>query len=175
MLAAAALLGLQLAGCDRGAQSVDQPLAVQTPAAATSPTPASVESTGLILGVGIGTPITEARAKLDPLRAPGEHEPDRKEEAGKRIYWKLTGTDYDWIIVWANSDGLITRLRANPLPDRPKPFAEVGDLSRAVVNEPLQAIWTVERPGGISFRLVAQGNDQLARTIYMFALGLEMR
>ena len=134
-----------------------------------------IQETGLILGVGIGTQISEARSKLDPLRAPGEHEPDRKEQAGTRVYWKLNGTDFDWIIVWANTAGQLTRLRANPRPEQPIPFTEIGDLTRAVVNEPHQAIWTVERPGGLSFRLVAQGINRQAKTIFMFALGLEMR
>jgi hypothetical protein len=151
-----------------------------------SPTPAeqnggrlasseTIEVSGLILGIGIGTPITEAREKLDPLRAPGDHEPDRKEQAGTRIYWKLAGTEYDWIIVWANKAGQITRVRATPRPEKLKPFAEVGDLSRAAAIQPQQAIWNVERPNALSYRLIAQGNDRLAKSVYMFALNLDMR
>ena len=147
-----------------------QPASEQTPGAAET-----IQSSGLILGVGIGTQISEARAKLDPLRAPGEHEPDRKEKAGTRIYWKLNGSEYDWIIVWANSAGQITRIRANPRPDQPKPFVEVGDLSRAARVQPHQVMWNVERPDGMSYRLIAQGQDEQARSVYMFALGLEMR
>ena len=135
----------------------------------------TIQSTGLILGVGIGTPIADARAKLDPLRSPGEHEPDRKEQEGTRIYWKLNGTEFDWIIVWANRAGQITRIRANPRPDKPKPFAEVGDVARASSVQPQQMMWNVERPNGLSYRLIAQGDKQLARSVYMFALGLEMR
>ena len=120
-------------------------------------------------------PMAEARAKLDPLRAPGEHEPDRKEQAGTRIYWKLSGTEYDTIIVWANAAGAITRVRANPRAEKVKPFAEIGELSRATHNTPQQAVWTVTRPDRKSFRLIAQGEKHVANTLYMFALELPMR
>jgi hypothetical protein len=36
-------------------------------------------------------------------------------------------------------------------------------------------MWNVERPGALSYRLFAQGSDQLARSVYMFALNLDMR
>ena len=119
--------------------------------------------------------MAEARARLDPLRAPGEHEPDAKEQAGTRVYWRLAGTEYDWIIAWANKAGHVTRIRANPRLGKPKPFAEVGDPSRAAAAQPQQMIWNIERPGGMSYRLIAQGNDQQANSVYMFALNLEMR
>ena len=147
-----------------------QPIATDTAAGAET-----IESSGLILGIGIGMQMSEARGKLDPLRQPTDNEPDGKEQAGTRIYWKLNGTEYDWIMAWANKAGQITRVRANPRPDKPKPFAEVGDLSRAAAVQPQQAMWNVERPGGLSYRLVAQGDDRLARSVYMFALNLEMR
>lgn len=135
----------------------------------------TVESSGLILGIGIGMQMSEARATLDPLRQATDHEPDGKEQAGTRIYWKLDGTEYDWIMAWANKAGQITRVRANPRPDKPKPFAEVGDLSRAAAVQPQQAMWNVERAGGLSYRLIAQGDDRLAKSVYMFALNLDMR
>ena len=175
--AAAAAIAAGIVGCGpREYQSAAPPSPEQQPATEQTPTSTeTIQATGRILDVGIGTQISEARQKLDPLRAPGEHEPDRKEKAGTRIYWKLNGTEYDWIIVWANSAGQITRIRANPRPDQPKPFVEVGDLSRAARVQPHQVMWNVERPDGMSYRLIAQGQDKQARSVYMFALGLEMR
>lgn len=62
--------------------------------------PSTIAATGEILGLTIGTAMAEARTKLDPLRAPGPaYQPDQKELQGRRVYWKLSGTDYDWIMV----------------------------------------------------------------------------
>jgi hypothetical protein len=171
---AAALLSCS--GCSRRDDGISTPAA--SPSPATQQTPAAddtIASTGLILGVGIGTSMADARAMLDPLRAPAEHEPDAKEQAGTRVYWKLAGTEYDWIIAWANKAGQITRIRANPPPEKPKPFAEIGDPAHAASIQPQQMMWNVERPGGMSYRLIAQGNDRLAKSVYMFALNLDMR
>ena len=179
VFAATLQLALGVASCDRRLPAGNPTSASSSSSASAQPAPEvveeTIESSGLILGIGIGMPLTEARAKLDPLRVPGEHEPDRKEQAGTRIYRKLSGTDYDWIIVWANKAGQITRVRANPRPDKLKPFSQIGDLSRAASSLPQQATWNVERPGGLSDRLIAQGENQLARSVYMFALGLDMR
>ena len=121
--------------------------------------------------------ISEARAKLDPLRQPLGEPPDEKEQANKRIYWQLKETEYEWLIAWANAKGEVTRLRARLRAGREKPFSEIGDLSRAPVNTPEQAMWNVS--GGADkrppFRLVAQGKDHRAVTFYMFALDLDMR
>ena len=135
----------------------------------------TVESSGKILGIQIGSQIADARAMLDPLRIPSAEPPDAKEKAAKRVYWKLNGTEFDWLIAWANSKGEITRLRANLRPGTTKPFAEIGDLSRATVDTPERAMWNVTRPGEPAFRLIAQGSDRRAVTFYMFALNLEMR
>lgn len=135
----------------------------------------TVESSGAILGVAIGMQISEARKRIDPLREPLVEPPDAKEEANKRIYWQLKETEYEWLIAWANSKGEVTRLRARLRDGREKPFSEIGDLSRAVVNTPEQAMWNVTPEKRPAFRLVAQGKEHRALTFYMFALGLEMR
>ena len=66
-------------------------------------------------------------------------------------------------------------MRANPRAEKLKPFSKIGDLSRATLSTPQQAVWTVTRPERLSFRLIAQGDKHLANTLYMFALELEMR
>ncbi len=172
-----ATLGSPVA-CKR-TDNVSSPSAIPSPSVTPAQSPPAsgetIELSGLVLGVGIGMQMSEARASLDPLRAPGEHVPDVKEQAGKRVHWKLAGTEYDTIIVWANGAGTITRVRANPRAARLKPFAEIGDLSRATLNTPQQAVWTVTRPEQRSFRLIAQGDKHAANTLYMFALELAMR
>lgn len=153
------------AACKRAPSSAQ---GQSTPAAAQT-----IESTGKVLGVGIGTSMNEARAKLDPLRVADERAPDRKEKAGTRVYWKLKETEYDWIIAWANREGEITRLRAMLRRERAKPFAEIGELSRATVNLPERAVWDIKHEDGEHFRLVAEGREQRAATLYMFGFGAE--
>ena len=90
-------------GCERSLPEQNTN-ASATPSAASAQQPAglsaeTIESSGRILGIGIGMPLAEARAALDPLRAPGDHGPDLKEQAGKRVHWQLEGTEYDTIIV----------------------------------------------------------------------------
>ena len=172
-LAAAVIVGCSLSLAWWQSRELEKPSApVPQQAAATA---ATIESSGRILGIAIGMQISEARAKLDPLRVPSASAPDAKEQAGKRIYWKLNGTEYDWIMAWANSKGEITRIRATLRPDNPKPFVEIGDLARAAVNTPEKAMWNVTRAGEPAVRLIAQGKDYRAATFYMFALNLEMR
>ena len=137
--------------------------------------PETIEASGTVLGIGIGTQIDEARAKLEPLREAVETPPDAKEQANKRIYWKLKETDYEWLIAWANSKGQITRLRARLREGSEKPFSEIGDLARAMINTPDQAMWNVTGGKRPAFRLIAQGKDRRAITFYMFALELDMR
>ena len=137
--------------------------------------PATIEASGSVLGIGIGTQIDEARAKLEPLRKTFETPPDAKEQANKRIYWKLKETEYEWLIAWANSQGQITRLRARLREGSEKPFSEIGDLARATINTPDQAMWNVTGGKRPAFRLIAQGKDHRAITFYMFALELDMR
>lgn len=133
--------------------------------------PETIESSGQILGVAIGLPMAEAREKLDPLRAAGRaYEPDQKEQKGRRIYWKLKETEYDWIMVWANAEGNVTRVRAVLRPDKTMPFNEIGNLGRAASADPSRAKWNLRRPDGANFRLIVQGAGQRASSVYMFSL-----
>lgn len=122
------------------------------------------------MGIGIGSPIEGAREKLNPLREGEEHAPDSDKEEGKRVYWKLKETEYSWIIAWADEEGKITRMRAMLRPDKPKPFREIGDLATATLNQPNRVVWNLTTAGGWPFRVVAQGPEQHATTIYMVSL-----
>lgn len=138
---------------------------------ASKPPPApepSIESSGKILGVGIGTTMKEARESLNPLREKTDGPLDLKEKMGTRVYWKLVGTEYDWVMAWANRDGKITRLRAVLRPDKLKPFAEIGDIAKSVKNDANTAVWDVFREGG-SFRITALGAEGRAVRISLLA------
>ncbi len=133
---------------------------------------ALIESSGVIFGLTIGSDMAKARTILDPLRLQAGHVPDAKEESGRRIYWKLRETEFDWIMAWANSEGKITRLRAVFRPDKSRPFAEIGDLSAAIAVTDSSVKWDLRAPQGPPYRLVAQGAGRQAKTIYMFSVEL---
>ena len=143
------------------AEASPSPIPEKQPAAET------IESSGGILGVRIGMTMKEAREALKPLRDPAAPR-DEREKFGTRAYWKLLETEYDWIVAWANRDGKITRIRAVLRPDSPKPFSEIGDLSRAVTNAPHAAAWNAVRDN-IWFRVTAFGNEGRAVRISILA------
>ncbi|CAA9235455.1 MAG: hypothetical protein AVDCRST_MAG42-1801 [uncultured Chthoniobacterales bacterium] len=165
LLAGAAAVILVAAACrdeGRGA-SKDQQRQPAGPAAGT------VQSSGRILGVAIGDTLESTREQLDPLRAPGSYPPDEKELQGRRIYWKLAGTDYDWIMAWADKQGKVTRVRAMFRAEHQKPFAEIGDLAAAITADAQTVRWNLKTESGAPYRLVAQGTDQKAISVYMFS------
>ena len=119
--------------------------------------------------MAIGDTLDRAREQLDPLRAPGSYPPDEKELQGRRIYWKLAGTDYDWIMVWADKQRKVTRVRAVFRAEHQKPFAEIGDLPAAMTTDAQTVRWNLKTAAGAPYRLVAQGADQKAISVYMFS------
>jgi hypothetical protein len=132
----------------------------------------TMQQSGKILGLAIGDPIEQARATLDPLRAPTDHTPDAKEKTGRRIYWKLRETEFDWVMVWGNPQGRITRIRAYYRAEQRPQFSDVGDLSHADSVTEYEAKWTLRRPGAPYSRLVAQGANQQVQSVFAFSLEL---
>ncbi|MFN2508248.1 MAG: hypothetical protein ABR589_05695 [Chthoniobacterales bacterium] len=72
-------------------------------------------------------------------------------------------------MAWANSEGKITRVRA-VRPERLKPFREVGDLGTSAAVDENSVRWNLRAPNGSNYRLIAQGRNQQANSVYMFAL-----
>jgi len=142
----------------------------QSPVGSTHHAAATIESSGRILGVAIGDTMESARATLDPLRARNAYPPDEKEQSGRRIYWKLENTDYEWIMAWALPGGRINRIRAVLRPDKLKRFDEIGDLRRALTVDDTTVRWNLRQENGSMYRLVAQGLQQRANTVYMFSM-----
>ena len=149
---------------------------IQEAEASTEAAESTIESSGEVLGVAIGMPMDEARAKLDPLRAPGPaYQPDPKELQSRRILWRLKETEYAWIMVWAGADGKITRVRATLRPDQTKPFSEIGNLAEAAAADATTARWNLRRPDGPNYRLIAQGAEQRASSVSMFSLEMPIK
>ena len=151
------------------------PAFAQTESADTSPAREKQKATaepkiaesGELLGVGIGMTMREARAKLDPLRDPAAPR-DEKEKYGSRAYWKLRETEFDWIMVWANRDKKIVRIRAVLRPDNQKPFSEIGELAKANPNGPNAAAWNLTAPAG-PVRVSALGGEGKAARLSILA------
>lgn len=127
----------------------------------------TIAESGKILGVGIGMMLKEAREKLDPLRDP-EAPRDEKEKYGTRAYWKLRETEFDWIMVWANRERKIVRIRAVLREDKRKPFAEVGDLAKATTRTATSAAWAGNGDAG-PIQVSAIGSDEHAVRISILA------
>ena len=145
-------------------------------APARSPTPALIEITGSILGVKLFAPLEEAREKLAQFKLVNDAsaEPEEAErERGERVIWRLAETEYQWIVAWADKEGKIVKISASVRPEKKKPFAEIGDLSRAKMHNESAALWIVQRPDGSSYRLVAKGPSEHALTIYLYSLQVE--
>ena len=149
------------------AAPAEEPARPSAPATDAEP---PITVSGSILGITIGMPMREARERLLPLREPIPGPLDEKEKAGQRTYWKLVGTEYDWVMAWANRDRKITKIRAVLRPEKLKPFEEIGDLTKALSSNPSAAVWDVMRQEGASFRLTALGAEGRAVRISMLAL-----
>jgi len=142
-----------------------------------SPTPAPlIEVTGAILEIKLFESLEEAREKMarfkvekDSTSESGEEE----REGGERVIWRLTETEYLWVVAWANKEGKIVKISASVRPEKKKPFVEIGDLGRAKVHNDAMAMWMVRRPDGSHYRVVAKGPGEQATTIYMYSLRAE--
>jgi hypothetical protein len=147
----------------------------QGPRAGSSATAtATIEASGEILGVRIGSTFEEARAKLDPLRDPASDTIREKKEPGRRkTYWKLAHPEYSWIMVRPNRKGRITQISVFLKPETPKPFDQIGDLKRAATHHENMAVWNVDQPNNLSYRLVAKGANGRATNVILIATSLE--
>ena len=129
----------------------------------------TIESTGKILGVGIGMSLAEAQRKLEPL-ADGRSVPRKgRDKDGLRQMWRFKETEYLWLMVWAKDEKIVavdTAVRR----EKPKRFDEIGDLKKAAVNTDARAVWNIDDERRGKFRLVAKGSSRRALNISMFSL-----
>jgi hypothetical protein len=130
-----------------------------------------------ILGVGIGTTVKQAHAKLDRLRkreASGTREADPREEAeeregGRKEAWTLKTTDYLSVALQTDREGRVVWITGFVRPEKEIPFAKLGDLSSAMGVTSSRAIWNVATPTG-GYRVVAKGQNGKARIISLLSL-----
>ncbi|MEP6743823.1 MAG: hypothetical protein ABJB61_15105 [bacterium] len=129
-----------------------------------------------ILGVGIGTSLEEAHAKLDRLRtrksreSRAEREEENEErEGGRKEAWALKATDYSTVALQADREGRVVWITGFVRPGEEIPFAKLGDLSSAVAVTDTRAIWNVVTPG-VGYRLVAKGKNRKAGVVTLLSL-----
>jgi hypothetical protein len=129
-----------------------------------------------ILGLELGSTLTQAHAKLDKL-ADSKHPPKVEEEGPKRkVLWQLAKTDYSAVFVKADSEKRITYINAFLRPGKDIPFEKIGETKKAPLQDANMIAWDVLRPKRPLFRVVAKGADRKANNITIFVVkraGLE--
>jgi hypothetical protein len=126
-----------------------------------------------ILGVGIGTSLDQARAKLDRLskregrnEAVTEHE---ESEGSRKEAWALRGTNYVTVALKVDREGHVVWITGFVRPGKEIPFAKLGNLSSATAVTKARAIWNVATPNG-GYRVIAKGQNGKARVVSILSL-----
>ncbi len=138
-----------------------------------------------ILGVGIGSSLDQAHAKLDRLRKRGEHsahEESEQEEAreaqeqeregGRKEAWALRATratNYATVALQADREGRVVWITGFVRSGKEIPFASLGSLSAATVATDKKAVWNVATPSG-GYRVIAKGQNGRARVVSILSL-----
>lgn len=146
-------------------------LVFETPMGRTHPdTQERVQTTSAILGVGIGTTLEEARARLGPLGTSAGRD---TREGGRKEAWTLTGTDFATIALKTDKRGRVLWVSGFVRPGQEIPFSQLGDLTLATLKKG-QAVWNVPTPAG-GYRLVAKGEADRAGVVYLLSLAAPKR
>lgn len=126
-----------------------------------------------ILGVGIGTNLEQAHAKLDRLSTREKGAADEREneerEGGRKEAWALRGTNYATIALQADQEGRVLWITGFVRPGKEIPFAKLGTLSSATTVTDSRAVWNITTHDG-GYRLIAKGQNGKARVISLLSL-----
>jgi hypothetical protein len=134
-----------------------------------------------ILGVGIGSTLDQAHAKLDRLRTrkarstredseeEAREEQEQKREGGRKEAWALRGTNYATVALQADREGRVVWITGFARPGKEIPFARLGNLTTATVATETRAVWNVPTPSG-GYRVIAKGENGKARVVSILSL-----
>ena len=87
---------------------------------------------------------------------------------GTRILWKLApGSPYQWVFIIADKDEKITAVFGYCWPDKPIPFDQIGDVSKAPIHSPEQVAWDSLKPP-LHYRITADGTKEHAAQVSIF-------
>jgi len=127
-----------------------------------------------ILGIRIGSPLADARARLDPVAVRQAQEPDSEENEGRgegrKKAWTLKSTEYQSVALKANDADRVVWITGFLRPGKEIQFSRLGDLAIARATDSI-AIWNVRTPEG-GYRLVARGQKRRARVISLLSLAV---
>ena len=91
-----------------------------------------------------------------------------EEAEGTRILWKLApGFPYQWVFIIADKDEKITAVYGYCWPDKPIPFDEIGDVSKAPIHNPEQVAWDSLKPP-LHYRITAEGTKEHASQVSIY-------
>lgn len=122
--------------------------------------------TDSVLGVGVGTTIEEAHARLKDLGTVGGR---ATRDGGRKEAWTLRETDFTSVAYKTDAKGRVQWVTGFVREGREIPFEKLGDPARAVASGDTEIAWSVERPEG-DYRLVAKGPNRRARVVYLLSL-----
>ena len=133
----------------------------------------SVKVEASVLGLGIGSTLAQAHARLDSLGEPAKPSTEATEDAEqgekeRRIIWHLAKSDFSSVFVKADEQERIIYLAAFLRPGKEIPFDKVGQTEKAPVLTDHTVAWDVVRPNQPLIRVVARGEDRKASSITIF-------
>ena len=90
---------------------------------------------------------------------------DDDDEGETKILWKLApGAPYQWVFIKAGKDKKITAVFGYCWPDKPIPFDQVGDVSKAPFHSSVEVAWDSIKPP-LHYRIVADGAKESASQV----------
>lgn len=134
-----------------------------------------------ILGVGIGSTLDQAHAKLDRLRTrnarstredseeEAREEQEQEREGGRKEAWALRTTDYATVALKVDREERVVWITGFVRPGKEISFARLGNLSAASVATNKKAVWNVATPAG-GYRVIAKGENGKARVVSILSL-----
>lgn len=134
-------------------------LSLQEPA----PREAGVEG---ILGIRVGMPLTDARARLAPLATMDAR---ATHDGGTKEVWRFGKTGFAWIALRSTADGRVMWITGRRRPGEEIPFEELA-RARPSTDTGAIAIWYVTGGDG-TVRVTARGRERRAQVITLIADG----
>ncbi len=94
-----------------------------------------------------------------PPNAPKSSKPKDNDDEGSgiKILWKLAaGAPYEWIFIQADKDEKIAEVDGYCWPDKPIPFGDIGDVTKAPLHSATDVAWDSLKPP-LHYRVTAHG------------------
>jgi hypothetical protein len=131
----------------------------------------SVKTISDILGVELGASLADAHEKLDGLSDPAR--PPKLAKGGEgevRALWQIEKGPFASVYVKANEKREIEEITGFVRPGEEIPFAQIGEVQKAPLQNDNAVVWDVIRPDRPRMRLVAEGSERKARVIKLFVV-----